>query len=159
MESALLALTTKDATQTTPPTQLAVGKLVFEMSFEKALNSKISLYRFSFALDGGPPLDFRLAGNDSVNFFLMLDQILTPNQPNPHAMVLTTSDANGNPVGQIDIAVAVALQFDDGIHLYSYAFTPKGGRTLRFNLTSTDAGGMFGVYDDILWSNPPNPLH
>jgi hypothetical protein len=161
MESAILNLTTKDAVAGPQGVfmQVSVGKLVFEMEFGAQINNQISVYRFKFTLDGGTPFEFWLAGNDCTNFFGLLDTILTPNQPNPHVATLNTSDPSGAVNGKIDIGVARDLQFVDGISLFSYSFAPNGVAALSFKLTSTDAGGMFYVFDDILWSNPPSPPH
>jgi len=152
MDRATLSLMTKDANR------IHLGELVFHLQYKEQIN-QISQYHFAFEPPAGKRLDFNLAGNECTNFFSLLDQILTPHQPNPKTTPLATVDDCGNANGTINISVANVCQFSDGINLYSYGFQTTGYGTLKFMLISTDADSMFYVFDSILWSNPPNPDH
>jgi hypothetical protein len=59
------------------------GTLQVALAKVKTFIDKISLFSYSFALDGGTPFAFNLTSSDASSFFLAFDYILWTNPPNP----------------------------------------------------------------------------
>lgn len=151
----ILSLTRKDINRQ------PVGSLVLDMQFIKRLTDTYSLYSFVFDPQDGPKLQFLLAGDNCVSFFNLLDDVLSPDTttPTPPELMLSTSDATGEPRGELRVTVAKVATFEDDVSLFSYSFILDGAAAFDFMLTSTDAGGFFLDFDAIIWSNFPNPPH
>lgn len=160
MQTAALKLTTKALPPgPNPQTEVYGEPLEFKMEYCKQIGS-VSQYEFVFKLpQSNKHKKFNLAGPESFNFFGLMDAVLTPNQPQQHQTQLTTVDQNGATNGTVYVTLQMVYQFANGTRLFSYAFSdnPIGPPDLSFQLTSTDAGSIFSVFDGILWSNPPNP--
>jgi hypothetical protein len=59
------------------------GELEVTLARVKTFIDKISLFNYSFALDGNPAFDFMLTSTDAGGFFGNLDSVLWSNPPNP----------------------------------------------------------------------------
>jgi hypothetical protein len=59
------------------------GVLEVSLARVKTFIDKISLFSYSFVLDGGAPFAFNLTSSDASSFFLAFDYILWSNPPNP----------------------------------------------------------------------------
>jgi hypothetical protein len=156
MKKAVLTLTNKD------PKGNPIGDLVVTMEFLKTLPApQVSLFSFTFELEGQIQLQFHLICDDAVTFFRLLANIMAPTPVLPgSATRINTSDSNGNPNGAIQIKMTLYPYLDPSgntITYFTYSFLPDNDIELGFLLGSFDADVFYYDFDCFMSTNPPNP--
>lgn len=183
MEGVKLGLTKKSLDSTGDAA--GVGRMNFSMKCEGPLPGTPapagSLFRMGFFLDGSKgrtwrsvkiSSDDRPGRDDLIDFYVdstnldvlfgYLDGILSnPSGLDSGPVPVQVFDSSYAPAGSISFDFCVRAQLPNNVNLYGFTLKQLDQnsvvlKAVDFQLTSTDAEGIFSAIDCLIYSNAPN---
>jgi hypothetical protein len=116
--------------------------------------------------DGRPDrddlIDFCIDSKNLSTLFQYMDMTLSnPSAPNSGPKSVQIFNLAYTLIGNLSFGFRVLAQFQNNVNLYGFTLLQSDSKgdlmkTLAFELTSTDAEGIFIAIDDFIYSNPPN---